>query len=83
MLTSNQFYGGLNRRFDKRVALLARFGFKSVVNEFGAFMVRSRGPGFKQVAIANSAILHCSQRAWLDKLAVTLNRTGTILPLSC
>ncbi len=27
-LTSNQFYGGMNRRFDNRAALLRRFGFQ-------------------------------------------------------
>jgi len=29
-LTSNQYYSGLNRRFDKRAKLLVGFGFKYV-----------------------------------------------------
>lgn len=39
-LTSNQYWGAINRRFDKRVARLARMGFKRITNEFGSFFAR-------------------------------------------
>ena len=81
-LTSNQFYGAINRRFDRRITFLSRLGFKHVINEFGAFMVR-KIPGRKDSVISTSAILYAVNTVWRDKLAVALHRTGSILPLSC
>ena len=38
-LTSNQYYGGLNRRFDKRASLLRKLGYKYVATQFGGMFV--------------------------------------------
>lgn len=86
-LTSNQFYGGLNRRFDRRISFLIRFGFRHVMNEWGAFMVR-KGPGVKDVVIPTGVILFSDNRVWRDKLAFSLRRFGSMMvgypvPLSC
>ncbi len=39
-LTSNQYHGGLNRRFDNRAKLLKRMGYKYTRTQYGAMFVR-------------------------------------------
>lgn len=80
MLTSNQHYGGLNRRFDKRAALLRKLGYKYVAinvkavagietnsRDSAAFFVRFRRPSI------SAAVLHfADKRSWLDVLRSAL-----------
>jgi tryptophanase len=75
-LTSNQYYGGLNKRFDKRAALLRRFGFsyqrpahacrpgESV--SVGVFVRAGRRRDWD--AIPAATLLHADNRAWRDTL---------------
>jgi hypothetical protein len=41
-VTSNQYYGGLNRRFDRRVRLLSKLGYKYTRTQFGGMFVIDR-----------------------------------------
>ena len=41
-LTSNEYWGGLNRRFDRRAKLLRRLGFKYETTEYGGVFVRAK-----------------------------------------
>ena len=66
-LTSQQYYGGLNKRFDKRCALLVRAGFRWD-GEIPGF----RHPRFcyRNTLITTTFIMHSSKRAWLDSLRI-------------
>jgi hypothetical protein len=66
-LTSNQFYGGLNRRFEKRVALLVGFGFKYRIVVPGVAVLERR-PFWKDQAIAAAEVMHACKRSWQDQL---------------
>jgi hypothetical protein len=82
-VTSNAFYGGLNRRFEKRAALLRRFGFtyaRVEVPERGPFkgscvglFVRSR---HRQQVITAAEVMHACGRAWRDALVTNLYRAA-------
>ena len=67
-LTSNQYYGGLNRRFDRRAALLIRLRFKYVAGEHGAAFVRPRVCRPAN-SIPAAMLAHADNRAWFDLLA--------------
>lgn len=79
-MTSNQYYGGLNRRFDQRSALLRRFGFKyqslvAIPARTGGTMgifVRDRLGRVQMLPAAE--VMHAERRAWRDTLATTLQR---------
>lgn len=65
-LTSNQYYRGVNRRYDKRVKRLLSIGFRFVHNEFGSFLVK--GTGQKPRVLANTFIMAASSRQYYDRL---------------
>lgn len=65
-LTTNQYYGGLNRRFDKRIARLVCLGFRQVTNEFGCFMVRTKYA--RTQSLSQSLVMYADQRAYFDRL---------------
>ena len=69
-LTSNQYYGGLNRRFDKRIRLIRKFGFVGVPRQ--PFYAR-RVFGTDQT-IHCSVLLHSHNRVFHDKLRELLRR---------
>ena len=74
MLTSNQLYGGLNRRFDRRASLLCRLGFKyvAIAEKIAAFQ---RAYPFGRSAIIPAAmVMHATNACWRDHLASTLSR---------
>jgi len=70
-LTTNQFYGGLNRRFEQRASLLRRMGFKyiAVADGVAAF---TRSLYFRNHCIAAATVMHADRRSWLDVLASNL-----------
>lgn len=72
-LTSNQHYRGLNRRFDRRAALLSRFGFKyrQVAQGLAAFTRVRFG---REMNIAAPVLMHADNRTWQDILATNLYR---------
>jgi hypothetical protein len=71
-LTTNQHYGGLNRRFARRAALLRRLRFNYVANEFGAFFVRG-SMGYNKPRIIPACVLSLAdKRTWFDKLRTAL-----------
>lgn len=75
-LTSNQYYKGLNNRFDKRIARLVRMGFKRVNNEFGSFFARGiiRCNGFRNQVIPAGLLSSADNRLWNEKLEEILRR---------
>ena len=64
--TSNQFYGGLNRRFDRRARLLHRLGYRYMGTPFGAVFVR--GAAFRVESIPAGVVMHADNRAFLDSI---------------
>ena len=75
-LTSNQFYGGINRRFDRRVKQLYRLGYRlHSVPEFGiALMAKQREFERRNNSIPNAIIMHADNAAYRLYLASKLRR---------
>ncbi len=79
-LSSNEYYGGLNNRFDKRTALLSKMNLrynKEVVGYMRAYNTQNDKKGkwyFQDIDvknrrfISNSAILYADNRAFTDLL---------------
>lgn len=67
-LTSNQYYGGLNRRFSRRAALLHRVGFSFDKEANGWFHPRRERYGRKCWRIPAALLHHADNRAWYDIL---------------
>ena len=66
-LTSNQYYGGLNRRFEKRSRLLRKLGFEyKRSEELGmAYFVRKTFRHKRSVLTA-AEVTHADNRAFVD-----------------
>lgn len=75
-ITSAQFYGGINRRFDRRVKRLYRLGYRlHSVPEFGiALMAKSNIHDRKNSSIPNAIIMHADNAAYSLYLASKLRR---------
>lgn len=71
-ITSNQYYGALNRRFEARAKLLKRFGFKYERLESHAIAIftrpSTRHTGRPPVTIPAAVVMHAPRRSWLDTL---------------
>lgn len=67
-LTSNQYYGGLNRRFVKRQRRLLSIGFKYVPTEHGAMFIRPARYYVtkKMLGIPAALLHHADNRAFWD-----------------
>ena len=79
-LTSNQYYGGINRRFERRAALLKRFGFTFKALDVGGeggrktatvgVWLRAR---FGSIYVLPSSVLSLADnRVWIDELSRVL-----------
>ena len=66
-LTSNQYYGGLNRRFDKRCRRLKQMGFKYVRTEFGAIFQKI-WYGSKTYNIPADLVMNAHNRVFIDEI---------------
>lgn len=68
-VSSNAFYGALNRRFDRRVAFLRQFGFRGLPH-FNSGMRRTDplNPN-RQQDVPHAIIMHACNRVWRDTLA--------------
>lgn len=65
-ISSNQWYGAINRRFDRRARLLSRLGYKYTGTPFGAMFVRSR---FCRIeSIAAGVVMNAHNRAFVDAI---------------
>lgn len=74
-LTSNQFYGGMNRRWENRRRLLEKFGFQYVRTEFDTVVFARKVPHrTKWETLPTEFVMHANNRSWLDKLSYTLKR---------
>lgn len=75
-ITSAQFYGGINRRFDRRVKQLYRLGYRlHSVPEFGiALMAKQNIHDRKNSSIPNAIIMHADNAAYRLYLASKLRR---------
>ena len=71
-LTTNQRYGGYNARFEKRAALLRRFGFAYTAHDGIAYFVR-RTYG-KNYSVAAAYLSFADNVAWFDKLRDILRK---------
>jgi hypothetical protein len=74
-ITSNQFYKGLNNRFQRRISLLHKFGFSYVGSDFGAVLWRTNPNNrLKKQWIAASSLSDMDSRRWQEFLADNLVR---------
>ncbi len=74
-LNSNQYYYGLNRRFEKRWKLLMQLGFMPISNELGSFLFRVRKENpHKSDCVCCSELSHWHNRVWIDNLTRILRR---------
>lgn len=69
-LTSNQYYRGLNRRFDTRYAFLHKLGFRP--NDSGQLSRKSNCG--RKANIDRTILSHASNYHWRTILTNTLNR---------
>lgn len=66
-VTSNQYYGGINRRFDKRCRLLLSFGFKYERPKDLDFAIFRRPKRFGKVCtIAATEVMNVPNRVWRE-----------------
>ena len=65
-VTSNQYYGGLNRRFDRRFRLLRRLGYKYTGTVYGGMFVKDSY--FKVTSIPASVVMIATNRDFLATL---------------
>lgn len=72
-LTSNEYYGGLNRRFEKRANLLRKLGWKYERLEKYNCAVFVRNSYHKGRTIAAGTVMNADRRVWNDTLARELN----------
>lgn len=72
-LTSNQYYGGINRRYDSRVKILLRAGF--YWNKQKEMWQHKRHFNYKG-GIHNSVVMHCDKRHFMMLLVAEY-------PLNC
>jgi len=73
-LTSNQHYGGLNRRFEKRSRRLRSLGFRyqQVEGMNIAVFARLRSSSLKLAAIPVAVLHHADNRSWIETLRTSL-----------
>ena len=78
-MSSNQLYGGLNRRFDRRAAFLRKFGFAyRRVEEIGKAVFQRKGRrliGNQRDALTADFVLLASNRVFRDELSRMLVRS--------
>lgn len=68
-LTSNQYYGGLNRRFDARIRLLRKLNF-SYDRETRCYYSKHEHYRRKKLnGIQLAMVMHSDRRAWRERLA--------------
>lgn len=72
-MTENEKYGAINRRFDKRVKLLSKFGFRYERTDLG-FAVMKRHVFYKPQAIPTATLLFADNQFWRNELANLLKR---------
>lgn len=76
-LTSNQYYGGQNRRFDRRAKQLRKFGFRYeriAELDFAVFVRPQRFNPNRKQAIPTAFLFVADNRAWNGKLEEFLRR---------
>ena len=65
-VSSNQWFGGLNRRFDRRARLLRRLGYRYTFTPFGAVFVR--GAAFRLESIQAGVVMSAGNREFLESV---------------
>jgi hypothetical protein len=73
-ITSNQRYGGMNRRFDRRAAQLVKFGFHYTQIADGVAAFTRRAFWSKQQSVLAAVVLMADNNIWRDELARILCR---------
>lgn len=76
-LTSNQYYKGLNNRFDNRVKKLKSLGF-SFDNDEKFFYQKTNYAGIKLRRVDLTFIMHADKRAWDDKIKSITNNDSYV-----
>lgn len=74
VLTSNQFWGGLNRRFDRRIGRLYRLGYRLESTDHGPVMAKRRYCEIR--CVPNCMILHCCNRDYYRFLRGVVGPSG-------
>lgn len=67
-ITSNQYYGALNRRFDKRACLLRSLGYKYRATEFGGMFIKQQSKHWQTTSIPASVVMVALNRDFIQTL---------------
>ena len=70
---ADKYYAGMNKRFDKRIEFMRRFGFRSEINEYGHFLVRKRSFLAKPDVLQAGVVMLATSQVWIDSLKRVLN----------
>lgn len=73
MMTENQKYGMMNKRFDARAKFLIRLGWRYERTEFG-FAIFKRNIRWRLQAIPASTVLYADNQSWRNELIRFLKR---------
>ena len=65
-ISSRQWFGALNRRFDRRARLLRRLGYKYTRSPLGAVFVR--GFGHRLESISAAVVMSAQNREFIDSV---------------
>jgi hypothetical protein len=66
-LTSNQYWGGINRRFDRRLKRLVKLGYKLTQTPFFPMLVKET-PSGRLRAVSVSVVVHAAQPGYIQHL---------------
>lgn len=69
---TDAYYAGMNKRFDKRIEFMRRFGFRSEINEYGHFLVRKRSFLNKPDVVQAGVALLATNTVWINILKEVL-----------
>lgn len=76
-VTSNQYYGGINLRFEKRRALLTKMGFEYKIIKISprhTAGIFTRGEGVREQTILACVVNRSTNRMWNDDLQYLLRQ---------
>lgn len=67
-ITSNEYYGALNRRFDRRASLLRRLGYKYTATVYGGMFVKQQAKHWQTTSIPASIVMVSHNRDFIQTL---------------
>lgn len=77
-VSSNQYYGALNRRFDRRAKLLRKLGYKYTHTPYGGVFIKQQSKHWQTVSIPASVVMIALNRDFLTtvRMPCTISNKG-------